>query len=202
MTICSSPGCAEPGTVAGKFSTWCDSHAVILRHVATELGTRKRSKSIPPAKTAAARAKLDEANARKMAATVRATAEPVAAADLAARVGMHSANATAYKNALELAKARGWLAIQPGRGFVAGPADPTDDERRATPRPARERALKLARAVHAADAPLSTQAAAEALGVSPRSITRIAREAAEQGWITSQRGRRGYAPTDAPLPTD
>lgn len=65
----------------------------------------------------------------------------------------------------------------------------------------RDRALQLARAVHAADAPVSAADAAGTLGLSERSVGRIVSVAKGEGWIDTQPGREGgYVRGDAEPP--
>ncbi|NLT04706.1 MAG: Rrf2 family transcriptional regulator [Solirubrobacterales bacterium] len=193
MTVCRSPGCAEPGTVEGKFARWCDEHAAIFQRVAAEIGERpKRTKKLSPTRSKAGRAKLDEGNARKIADAVSAADEPLSG--VAELIGVGT-NSIAYKNAIALAKSRGWIAVRPGRGFIPGPSAVS-----AGPPPRRNRALELARAVQAAEEPLGAAEAAEAMGMSMGGLKKIARQATNAGWIESKRGPGGgyIAASDAP----
>lgn len=93
--------------------------------------------------------------------------------------------------AVKLAVSRGWV-VQDGNTLRPGPQSP--------PMQAALRALLLARAVHAAAAPMSAPAATTAAGMTPDASNRekVIRYAIDRGWI--ERPKRGVLVAGAVKP--
>lgn len=97
---------------------------------------------------------------------------------------------------------QGWIEVKFGgsaAGYVPGRVEPPTA---APPVPPTERALALAKVVHAnGGKPLPSTAAAAEIGVAGGALARAARVARDAGWVETKRGPRGgYIPGPTPLP--
>ncbi len=194
MASCASPACDGPATIQGKFSMWCDDHGTLLAEVRKSMRGKSGPRPVKRKLTAAEKTALIESNALKLA---RAAVEQPGRPDGPKLLGL-GWESDAYQDAVTFAKRRGWLTlsnhshIHPG-----GVAPPAEVEAKAEPvRPrgtlAHDRALALARAVHAAGW-LSGDAVAEVAGCQSTPLRRATRIAREAGWIECGRGRPGYS---------
>jgi hypothetical protein len=205
VTACTSPACDGPGTVQGKFNTWCEDHAAILAEARKSM--RRKSGPRPVKRVSAAERR---AQVRDAAEKIAAAAREQPGRDDAAEVAGLGFESEAYQDALTRAKQQGWVVVRDHVCVFPGPVDPqaakAPPERisatPAKPRVSRhERAVKLARAVHAAEGQwLSGLDAADAAGCARDGLTPVTQIAREAGWIVAQRGRPGYHAGPTPPP--
>lgn len=205
MTGCAAPACDGEAAIQGKFSTWCEDHGTLLAEVRKSL-RRKSAPARAVKLTGAQRAKIVSEAAEQIAAAAR---EQPGREDAPEVVGL-GFETEAYQHALTRAKRQGWVVVHDHVCVSPGPVDPPIPSKRDSATLAKpgvvsrhDRALKLARAVHAADgAWLSSDDAAKAVGCAPMSLSRVARIGREEGWIVAQRGRPGYHAGPTPPPVE